>query len=174
MGCSKRLMKKRIVLFLIALPAFGQAPAAQADITQAQTALTAALTAIASIPPPAADPVVILLQNATETTGTSLYARLLACTSTPNCRVEFVAWSCPVPAWAPATQYQFGQIVSDSTGNAYQLTGVVGSGAPTSGPGPFLGGTPPAAAIKDGSLTWTLWSAAGTEAMCSSAAVIPK
>ena len=148
-------MKLAIALILAASFCWGQQAqiqSAQANLAQAQSQLTIALSVV-----PTPDPTVAMNQAA------GLYAAMLLCTQMPGCVPVAFLYSCPAPApWTANTTYLFGQKVSDSTGNVYTLTGISN---PT---GAESATTPPAgqAIFTDGPYSWTLSIAAGVASVC--------
>lgn len=117
--------------------------------------------------PPAADPVVLLLQKAIQPSGVSIYSSLLTCAASPQCSIVEVTAVCARPAaWAPNTSYATGALVSDAAQNIYRNTGTGGVSLATTPAWSSSGST-------DGPNTWALLYTASVPFYCSVSGSIP-
>lgn len=142
---------------------------AHADATKTATAT---ITLLPSIPPiTATDPVLVALQSAPTSSGSTLYANLAGCLlNNSTCKLLAVVYSCfPPNQWQMDTVYVLGTLVSDTLGNAYKLTAIA-PGTINSESAPIWVATM-GAATQNGGYSWAMVFAAGATYTCADAAI---
>jgi hypothetical protein len=142
---------------------------AHADATKTAAAT---ITLLPSMPPiTATDPVLVALQSAATSSGSTLYADLDGCLlNNSTCKLLAVVYSCfPPNQWQANTAYLFGSLVSDGLGNVFKLIAIA-QGTTNSGTVPIwidaMG-----AITQNGGYSWTMVFQAGATYMCGDAAI---